>query len=989
MSQIAPESFESFFRELNGYAPFPWQVQLARKTCSDGAIPALLDLPTGSGKTACIEIALFHLAFDLTRGGKRRAPLRIVWVVDRRLVVDEAYERATRIARNLEAATSGVVKDVADAFRAIAGQAAPPLVVNRLRGGMPLEGDWARTPTQPTVVSSTVDQVGSRLLFRGYGISPRMRSVHAGLLGEDALIVLDEVHLAEPFRQTLDGIASSNEQRQTAWNVVTLSATPRVAPSAKPFTLTEDDLRTPALGARLSRPKIALLKKLSRMPYAGDDHAAAFANEALRLARETGQSQAVLVVVNRVDLARRVFECLKDRGTEAPFETLLLIGRNRNLAKDDLQKDLARFKSGVDDRSDAERRAPSVVVSTQCIEAGADLDFDALVSQIAPLDALRQRFGRVNRMGRKSRAEATIIALDVEVAASAKPDAIYGEALRKTWNWLEAHYEGNGIDFAYSALRPVPEEIEALRGPALDAPVLMPEHIRTLAKTWPAPYASPDPAVYLHGKNGGSADVNVVWRADLPSDEDGLKALLNLVPPRTAESVAVRIGDVRKWLQRERDSDTASDMEGGVADDAALGRGPSSHMAWRWRGSDRRIESVSAGDLRPGDTIVVPSTYGGCDRFGWNPHAGETSDVALEASQPYKSRRFALRLHPALLAQSRGNGEQGTADWPSIAAIMNAVLDNNDSAREIVDDLLRNDSDGACVLPMTWRHALMDLQRAEGRLQVVFPYGSDERATDGIVLVAKHSIPGEAMEAVFESSSEDDALSCHGYAGESLVEHCANVRDRARRYAEDLDLPPSLQDDLALAGLLHDIGKADMRFQYYLAGGPWRVRDIAAKSGHARTRAEDRAARKASRLPSKWRHEALSVRIGMRHDAFSKAHDPELVLWLVGTHHGYGRPDFPHEEASDNAPQRYFGFHGHETREDALLVDAFPGPQRVDFQLPILTADGQIFIGWHQMFRRLEHRYGAWGLAWLEAVLRLADHRASEHSSLRQREVAV
>ena len=128
--------------------------------------------------------------------------------ISRCLVVDDADRRAQRIAAALcdpsrcPEAGRGVVAEVARRLQRLAGSDQAPLVVERLRGGVPLEHDWARTPTQPTILCSTVDQVGSRLLFRGYGVSNRMQPVHAGLLGEDSLILLDEAHLSEPFLQT-------------------------------------------------------------------------------------------------------------------------------------------------------------------------------------------------------------------------------------------------------------------------------------------------------------------------------------------------------------------------------------------------------------------------------------------------------------------------------------------------------------------------------------------------------------------------------------------------------------------------------------------------------------------------------------------------------------------------------------------------------------------------------------------------------------------
>src|SRR5439155_19947183 len=187
-----------------------------------------------------------------------RLPRRIWFVVDRRIVVDEAFERARRIVSKLADAVDGPAREVADRLRGLSGTSLP-LGVARLRGGAWTSSDWARCPSQPTIICSTVDQLGSALLFRAYGHSDETASIYAGLAAHDSLIILDEAHCAVPFMQTLEAVA---RYRTEPWGERPLKTPFRYCVmSATPPEVIQDSEMFPRLSEREAALDHPLLRK--------------------------------------------------------------------------------------------------------------------------------------------------------------------------------------------------------------------------------------------------------------------------------------------------------------------------------------------------------------------------------------------------------------------------------------------------------------------------------------------------------------------------------------------------------------------------------------------------------------------------------------------------------------------------------------------------------------------------------------------------------
>ncbi|MFO7181192.1 MAG: type I-U CRISPR-associated helicase/endonuclease Cas3 [Pseudomonadota bacterium] len=985
-------TFDEFFRAVHGYAPFKWQCRLAKELAS-GEWPDVLDVPTGAGKTSLIDIALY----ELVRDGGQSVPRRIVLVVDRRVIVDQVGERALKIRKALESPTSPAAKEVAERLREIVGPGAPLLQSAVLRGASVRDDAWAKWPQVPVIAASTVDQVGSRLFFRGYGVSNGMRPVHAGLIGCDTLLLLDEVHLSRPFADVLEQLERLRRQEGEGgiprrFRMVQLSATPHAeAAKKKVFSLTRadregDDEATRKLDRRLSASKPARLVRVEVKANASEEaKRTALAEASATYARELLEKgrRAVAVVVNRVDTARRTWTLLH-QGANAPCDCVLITGRMRPLDQSELILGIReRVLAG---REESTAAKPIVVVTTQCIEAGADFDFEAMVTECASLDALRQRFGRVDRLGGRGSESVILCRTDL---LGRTVDPVYGQALSRTFEWLESiASESKMVDFGIDVVAPhiekLGDKLAEYCAPTREAPVLLPAYLDQWAQTQPRPYADPDVSLFLHGipegKREALPDVQVVFRADVTDEDLQSKAAqaekqlveaLEAVPPGSLEALSLPVWTVRSWLTaRSAQADETSDVEGLATEEEPTAPQYGGKPVFVWFASDesRRGKICPGSEIAPGDVVVVPTSYGGIGPHkSFDPGAKAEDFTRIvdlgDVVQLHQRGRASLRLDERVIGPFLT--EEAGKKLAALRATSEEELELDD-VRALLEALIAGEGWNETVPP--W---LAPLRNALGsRPRLVSRETATSRAWLAISRKRLEKTPSvlPIVDDTSDSTTEEDEGSFLG-SKVTLDSHLRGVASLAARLADRLSWPDKVKHSVEWAARLHDVGKADPRFQLMLYGGDEidaLSGKILAKSPIPRQAAQARRlARERAGYPAGQRHELVSLAMierssALREKVEASGADWELVLHLVASHHGWCRPFAP-----------ALGLEG-EGDPVSFVVDGLELRGNGDH------GSDHFDSGVADRFFRLMKRYGWHELAYAEAVMRLSDHRQSE-----------
>jgi CRISPR-associated endonuclease/helicase Cas3 len=849
-----------------------------------------------------------------------KLPRRLVYVVDRRAVVDQA----TEVAVGLRTAVDG---DPA-LRRKLGLSEGRSLPISTLRGQHVDNREWLDDPASPAIIVGTVDMIGSRLLFEGYGVSRKMRPYHAGLLGADTLVVLDEAHLVPPFEALLQAIADDASLKPRhdrlralipAFKVLPLSATGQ-ASGATVLTLTPQEDQHPIVRKRLHARKHLRLHKLDKETKLHEE----LARRAWDVCGNGERAVRCIVFSDKRDVAEKTKAEIekfakgdKKAGKAAvKIDTELLVGGRRIFERE-------QVKTWLQDRGFIPGRPtlpvrPAFLFATSAGEVGVDLDAHHMVCDLVPWERMVQRLGRVNRRGEPEDHLAR-----VEVVVEAEPDDMGGLLRKGPSQWtakereridqIERTKSVNRLlerlprvdtacsDVGLRALLELKAQSESeetlrdlIRGATTPAP-LRPALSRALVEAWSMTSLEehtgrPAIAPWLRGWIDEDAQTRVVWRTHLPVRADGraatrrsAEALFEAAPPHTSEVLETETYRVVEWLMaRARAlSNRASDVTVSEAATVAFVLSPDGGV----RGTER-LEELKRFD---------------------DPRAT-------------KARREELQ-HKLVAATVVVDGRLGGLSE-------DGLLDAGE------DETARTADDGGPWLGegvAGFRVRRLDVGEAS-------PF--DPRWRERLRLPVELSADGEVRRWLIVDKWRHDASTEEDRAAgppQLLDEHGAWAEERARGLAEALGLG-EYAEMLAVAARLHDEGKGAKRWQ--------RAFNARGDGVYAKTPGPINYA-----LLDGYRHELGSLLRALEHRRMKALPEEQrdLALHLIASHHGFARPAIATRGCEDAPPTALDG----RAKEIALR------------------------------FARLQGQWGPWGLAWWEALLRAADQQASRDNEAR------
>ncbi|MBS3965368.1 MAG: type I-U CRISPR-associated helicase/endonuclease Cas3 [Methylomonas sp.] len=919
------EQFKQHFLTLSGFPPLLWQQRLFQRF-TENRLPDSLDLPTGLGKTSVMLLWL------LARTINPKLPKRLIYVVDRRVVVDQATQVAEQIRNGLEQLPP---------LKAMLGLGEKEsLAVSTLRGQFVDNRLWLADPTKPAIVIGTIDMIGSRLLFEGYGVSRNMRRYHAGFLGADSLCVLDEAHLCLPFEAMLQAVTAhmslhpveANRPLVPPFKHLSLSATGKQT-NKQAFGLEDEDYQDDVVVKRLNAEKQLTLETRNE----GDSISELLSENAWQL---KASGQRILIFCNKREDAKKIKADLdkRIRQDKVDYPVNLLTGGRRIQERQALVDWLKinGFLAG----SSAIPETPAFLIATSAGEVGIDLDADHMVCDLVAYERMVQRFGRVNRRGGKQ-AQINVIAIPPKSPSSKQPAALdlaepeapveppenadkaalkqykqeqktFDKAQKDYLKAQEEHaqalatYQQSAKEFlAYQAQLEVVKQLEGNASPsalvalkqkipaqqlstATSEEPLRPALTRALVDAWSMTSleqhtARPEIKPWLRGwLPNKESETTLVWREYLPwRDGDDspnateVEAFFDNAPIHLSETLDVPVYQAIDTLMKR--------IKAAVKEQPDYSEMPVL-LVFDQSGKLRKDGALNARQLAEKETkdlqtllanrqVIVARWLGGLNQNGLlDDSATGTQLVTLDCGWNAED----LQQIVGYRIQANVETHQDETGWHTVYRF-NATLDEQEDSSEV------------------W---LVQVYRGE-----------------------KSPLQGDPAITPFNQSLK----SHHHWAGQEMAS-----------IAAQLALPAKYAQMLVIAIKTHDLGKSRDRWQNAM-NAPTNGRPYAKTKGGGN-----------SKLLAGYRHEFGSLADVATDTELNQlpVELQDLALHLIASHHGYACPVI--------AP-----------------IDSDAPPSILDERAQQAAL----------RFARLQRQWGPWGLAWLEAVFRAADHRASQISA--------
>ena len=1016
--------------------PYQWQIRLMLYVAEHGHWPQSIGAPTASGKTCVIDIHVFLNALaglSAAGGGElsnlplRKIPRRLALTVNRRSLVDDQFDEANALQKRMQDENdenSG--SDGLDIYRkglelrsaindGIQQESKTPrMIAVELRGGVSPDREWRYYPQTCAVICATPDMFGSRLLFRGYGTSRTMRSMEAGLLAYDTVLIVDEAHLSRQLLKTARQVARIENMAETPLTkqiaplqVVETTATPASDNAHSTISVEEADFNIDsALKKRLCTPKFVFA---SLDFEKSKDEIDAIVAKCIELIHDNEEADRLSdsnphvlgCVLNTLDKGKSVAKALAKRckreGIQRPID--VYVGPMRAYDKRKVAEKLRNLSSMNP------QDAPCCIIGTQTLEVGIDVDFANMVTEIASGSALVQRAGRVNRRGMRPESSVYVFGFDLQQFSERKQsqavapytsEDIYAA---KDWlNSLNIGGAGNPDISAWSLTMskfPIPGE----KPNRLLFQRLEPWDVENLSVTDEDLCAD----ISMSDLQQGHSDLNIWLRDDLGSEDREISVVVRHLP--WDEALACKLLEVtqpendelfpiRKWhgLNKFFEELTAKSVKAEAIFEEKTDSGEKiahtvelDHRVFRYRASDPEghhvicLHNATQGTVQSGDVLIFDDYEKVFSTFSeevavFDPEGSETavdvfnqcgsSVLIAYSAASYNHNGSGIDKAFQRIREIEQEDLSGNGEGLSEAAEEDIQKSLQVLRAAVTEELAECDEHKECSLILRadedFETRYVDVKGNVIQRDVQWIVSSTSENVPDFESDQEILMPGKRTRTLLLGGAFND--SDGSPRGEGHQDH---VACRAQAIGALVGLDSTMVEDLRIAGEYHDEGKKDERFQKLLRNDRETVDErLRAKSRFFLSRSREQELRNMYELHG-WRHEQRSVaefeyacKSCDRLKTMSEV-DKQLIERLIGTSHGHGRAAFRHGTAY-LLPRKKF---------DILNVSLELGEIS-----KCLFDSGK----WETLIDRTNQRYGFWGISYLEALLRAADITCSK-----------